>query len=311
MTDKEDTLTRTLGFYGKTDGGTEYRMWSEKFLARAHRKGYKEVLLGKVTPPKEDKTIDESTVDGKKEAKARKQNEDAYMDLIAVMMDTVCFSKVSEAKTDDLPSGDANLAWKNLIDRYRPNTKARVVELKKEFASSKLSGGEDPDLWIDNLEYIRSQLKSLKHTVTDDDLMIHVINNVPKEYNMQVAVLERELESGLTVKKLKDTLRGWYTRLKKQGGGEYKTETEDAALFAGNKKWRPKKQFKGICKNCGKYGHKAVGCPTKEEEDDDNTHSRRFNGKCHNCGKYGHMAKDCWNNNHANLALSTVEGYAL
>ena len=44
-------------------------MWSEKFLARARRKGYKDVLTGKVKTPSDSESIDETTEAGKAKKK--------------------------------------------------------------------------------------------------------------------------------------------------------------------------------------------------------------------------------------------------
>merc|ERR1712224_562411 len=56
-----------------------------------------------------------------------------------------------------------------------------------------------------------------------------------------------------------------------------------------------KKPFKGRCNLCGKFGHKAVDCPTKHKKDNGGNggDKGRFNGKCLYCGKWGHMKQDC------------------
>jgi hypothetical protein len=64
--------------------------------------------------------------------------------------------------------------------------------------------------------------------------------------------------------------------------------TKEIALFT--------QKYKGICKNCGKQGHKADVCRSKT-----NTSGTNANGtnekneiKCYNCNKYvGHIARDC------------------
>ena len=54
-TDPFDKAIRTVAFSGKK---TDWIVWSEKFLAQASLKGYKDVLVGKVKPPKDSEVLD-------------------------------------------------------------------------------------------------------------------------------------------------------------------------------------------------------------------------------------------------------------
>jgi hypothetical protein len=47
---------RVIPFCGKAD---EWPIWSEKFLTKAKRCGFKGLLLGKLSLPKEDESFDE------------------------------------------------------------------------------------------------------------------------------------------------------------------------------------------------------------------------------------------------------------
>ena len=56
---------------------------------------------------------------------------------------------------------------------------------------------KDPDECISNLEGLCIQLKdfSLKGSISDEDYMIHVLNNLPKEYDIILDGLENHLIS--------------------------------------------------------------------------------------------------------------------
>ena len=59
------------------------------------------------------------------------------------------------------------------------------------------------------LEYVRSNLGTLGKKINDDDLMIHVLNNLPVEYENTVEVLERLLNNDvnpLTIDLLREEL---------------------------------------------------------------------------------------------------------
>ena len=70
---------RVIPFCGKSE---EWPIWSEKFLAKAKRYGFKDLLLGKLSIPKSDEVFDEVSDEGKKKAKIIELNEIAYTELI-------------------------------------------------------------------------------------------------------------------------------------------------------------------------------------------------------------------------------------
>jgi hypothetical protein len=66
---------RVILFCGKVE---EWPIWSERFLANAKRCGFKDLLLGKLSIPKEDEEIDETSEIGKKQSIIIELNEIAY-----------------------------------------------------------------------------------------------------------------------------------------------------------------------------------------------------------------------------------------
>ena len=74
MSDGQEKTIRIITFSGKQK---DWRMWSAQFLARANRKGFKNVLLGKMEVPSEDEEFDIATTTGKEKLMARQANEAA------------------------------------------------------------------------------------------------------------------------------------------------------------------------------------------------------------------------------------------
>ena len=75
-------------------------------------------------------------------------------------------------------------------------------------------------------------------------------------WNLAVCGLRDESEVS-TLTELKNKIRAFYKR-------KFKTEkssTNEIALFAGGK-------FKGLCRNCGKQGHKSADCRSKGSKAD-------------------------------------------
>ena len=101
-----------------------------------------------------------------------------------------------ETVTDALPDGDAKQAWENLTKRYESSTPATLMQLKLEFAESCLQDStKDPDKWVLHLERLRQRLKDLNSPILEQDMIIHIINNLPKEYETLVETLEMGITS--------------------------------------------------------------------------------------------------------------------
>ena len=260
---------RYLPFKGKKE---EWEMWSAKFLSKARKKKYLHIITAN-KPIEFDDPDDKTTEEQAKE----KLNDEAYDDLITSMEDKIAFSKVAQAKTATLPNGCAHTAWKNLTNKYKPRTVQSKAEKKLEFAQSKLSDWtKDPDEWLDELERIRADLEMMKSEISDEDFKIHVLNNLPKEYESIIEKLIPDI-SILDIGDMREELQAKYNRLMKYNEGS--NNEEDQALVSN----QGFKQFKGKCLKCGKIGHKAANCRS----------GQKFNGNCHYCGKPGHRIAEC------------------
>ena len=65
------------------------------------------------------------------------------------------------------------------------------MALKKEFTNSRhVACKEDPDVWIGNLEDLHIRIEQQGSKMEDMDMMIHILNNMPKEYKISQAKLE-------------------------------------------------------------------------------------------------------------------------
>ena len=152
-----------------------------------------------------------------------------------------------ESVTKELPDGDA--AWRELQRRFEPDMSADKVKLKKGFNASKLSSwNKDTEIWISTLEVIRNRLKKMSNEISDEDMMIHILNNLPEEYNTVVETMERKLDDlvdPLTLSNLKNDLMLKYNKIKKNKevseDSENDKEGQDTALVGYTK------NFKGRC----------------------------------------------------------------
>ena len=81
------------------------------------------------------------------------------------------------------------------MSKFEPTTKANWIQLKREFIDNKLvSISQDPNQWIQSFEIMRQKLQILGHSPTDMDVIIHILHNLPSEYETTVELLETDLE---------------------------------------------------------------------------------------------------------------------
>jgi hypothetical protein len=95
----------------------EWPICSERFLAKAKRCGFKHLLLGKVSIPKVDEEIDETSDIGKKKSIIIELEEVAYTELILLIdvkasSGKVAFNIIRGYKTKDFPDGNGAIAWR-------------------------------------------------------------------------------------------------------------------------------------------------------------------------------------------------------
>ncbi len=146
---------KVIPFSGKS---VDWPIWSETFLARARRKGYKKILLGSITVPSDDTDFGSLTAkDRKEQEKLQDLNEEAYEDLIlSVNGDTevgrVVFQMIRGAKTSRLKDGDAREAWSLLLGQFEAQTSPSRLLLRTKINNLKLKHKQDPDIFVSTLQ---------------------------------------------------------------------------------------------------------------------------------------------------------------
>ena len=237
MTEDRVQTIRILKFSGKEE---DWNRWLKTFIATTGIKGYRRALV--VDKDEEFPTYEMIL---------------QYNDLLLSCQDDITFGIVDEATSERFKEGDARVAWKNLKMKFEPNTGAAKVQLKMEFQQTIVEEDEDPDDWINKLQLICRRLTVLGAAVSKDDLMLHILNHLPTTYKTTAEICEYDLTKGtLTLEILRERLRTKYRHMKMNDA----VKTDSVALYT--------KQFKGMCKVCGKIGHKGADCFTLEKNKD-------------------------------------------
>jgi hypothetical protein len=101
-------------------------------------------------------------------------------------------------------------------------------------------------------------LEVMGYKVSEMEIIIHILNNLPREYQSVVEQVDVDLDNGLTVDldKVRNKLRAKFGRIKTNSFKNSSRITE-VALFSGQE------GLKGNCRKCEEYGHKVTKFPKK------------------------------------------------
>jgi hypothetical protein len=182
---------RVIPFCGKVE---EWPIWSERFLSKAKRNCFKDLLLEKLSIPKVDEEIDKSSEIGNKKFIIIELNEIAYTELILSIdvkasCGKVAFNIITGCKTKDYPDGNGAIAWERLKNKFEPVSAPSMVKLEKQFREISFKRGQDPEVWITELEFLRFKLENMGSCITESHFMIDILNNLTSDYDFQLALM--------------------------------------------------------------------------------------------------------------------------
>ena len=219
----------------------------------------------------------------------------------------VAFSLVESSTSPDYPNGHLPTAWKALKKKYQPETVTELTTLETQFyASALIDVTSDPDVWIAELENLRTRILMIDPAakISDHLMILHILSHLPDEYENTIDNCSKQLSAGtLSLEQLKDDVQAKYSRIRRLHKSD--TPTNDKALVSMLTGLMERdeafaafvQQFKGSCRTCGKYGHKSVDCPDVKQQSQTAGASPKFfgkfSGKCYHCGMPGHRKIDC------------------
>jgi hypothetical protein len=174
----------------------------------------------------------------------------------------VAFNLVKGYKKKVYAGEKASMAWERLKNKCELSSSASLVKLEKQFRQCSLKKGQDPDIWITELEDYRMRLEELGSSISDNQFILNILNNMTDDYDLQLAMMEKQVtdkSNPLTIDKIRDNLNLRFERLNEKQNEESENDNnQDDAFFGG--------QFKGKCQNCGAIGHKAIDCKLKTNQ---------------------------------------------
>jgi hypothetical protein len=189
----------------------ERAIWCKRFLGKAKCFGFKDLLLGKSSIPKVDEEIDETSDIGKKKSMIIESNEIAYTELI-LLIDVKAnsynfdFTIIRGWNIEDYQDGNGSIVCERLKNKYEPVSASSMVRLEKQFRELSLKKGQNPKIWITELEDLCIKLENMDSCITENQFMIHILNNITSDYDLQIELMERrvgEADEPLTVEEVR------------------------------------------------------------------------------------------------------------
>jgi hypothetical protein len=80
-----------------------------------------------------------------------------------------------------------------LKNKFEPSSAPSLVKLEKQFRQSSLKKGQDPYIWITELEDYRMRLEELGSIISDNHFILHILNNMTEDYDLQLAMMEKRV----------------------------------------------------------------------------------------------------------------------
>jgi hypothetical protein len=205
---------------------------------------------------------------------------------------------VKGCKKKDYADGNESMAWKRLKKKFELSSAPSLVKLEKQFRQCSLKKRQDPDIWITELEDYRMVLEELGSSISDNQFIIHILNNMTDDYDLQLAMMEKRVtdkSNPLTIDKIRDNLNLRFERLNEKQNEESENDNNQEVVFLCG-------QFKGKCRNRGAIGHKGKDCKLKTNQNGgqnrgnhNNFQKTTSNGAyCTYCHRPGHIKSNCF-----------------
>ena len=163
--------------------------------------------------------------------------------------------------------------------------------MDQAFSNCKLVGTQkDPELWFNDLDHLNMRLSriNLKYEKGDLQMKSHMMTAMLNDYDSVIVKFCGNLSKTPLAKLRKEVVLQFKT-LVKAGG----TTILELVLNASS-------AINGICRNCGKIGHKAHECRSAKDKSTDGatkgastTEGDKLHMTCYNCQQKGHYANEC------------------
>ena len=217
---------------------------------------YWEVVCGEVKFEDCKSTLDQSTY----KRKSRKA------------MAAICLSMEDSQLPLVRSASGAFDAWSKLEDHFEKKSLANKLFLRRRFFTAMMDEGDDVLSHINKLKTLAEQLDAVGAPVSEDDLVITLLESLSESYQFLITALESRADT-LTWELVTSRLLHEDMKRKEQGGDG---AVVGQAFMTSDKKrnGRPSKKT-GACNYCSKTGHWIAEYPSRIQDNTHNSNSRQ------------------------------------
>jgi hypothetical protein len=97
-----------------------------------------------------------------------------------------------------------------------------------------LKKGQDPDIWITELEDYRMRLEELGSSISESQFILHILKNMTEDYDLQLAMMEKRVtdkSNPLTINEIQDDLNLIFERLNEKQNEESENDNNQEVAF--------------------------------------------------------------------------------
>ena len=169
---------------------------------------------------------------------------------------------------EDMEPGKGHRAWQALKAKYEHTGVLGLVEAKREYMEATMNEGDDPDIFLAEMEAFQRKFRELGEPISDRSLMTQIMMKLPPNYDSLLDFMG--YDATLSYEDMKEQIRNHWKR--KVARGLHAAVDAAKALAAEAKE-------KGLCFTCGFPGHVMVAnCPNSSGKRAPNGPGRNGNG---------------------------------
>lgn len=199
----------------------------------------------------------------------------------SIIINTIEYAQYGIIRENDTP----HALWKRLELFFRPRGFGTRLVLRRKFFKLRMRPGETMVEWIARVNEAVEQLRGIGAVVPDDDILVVLIEGLPKEYDTIVTALDMVPDNSLTVAYVNQKLISEYSR-KVDGADDddepAQPERDEARAMASYRRGT----------TTGRGGAPTRRVPARRPAAGP-SQSIRASTECHRCGRTGHIAADC------------------
>jgi hypothetical protein len=243
---------------------TNYLTWTTLFRCLLFRKK----LISKGIKPQEEVVIDEG------------KDDLVYAELLSNVEENL-FPVIQNA-------GSGEAALEALDALFKSKTKARKIELRRQFNSLRMEEGEAVSRFASRAQELQGQLTSVGHDIKTQEVVEAVIAGLPQEYDVISTILMNQGDD-LDISEVLQRLLPVEAKLQ---GKDARGDTGEAHM-AKFKGWDSNRQGGTKSKGWDSGKSKGNGSGWDSSKNKGRGSSWDSSKRCHYCNKRGHLKRDC------------------